>query len=173
MWGSSKDPGGEMGEWGQALTNPSMRPYWGGVQNFINQAGVNMAVGGVTGGVIGSAVGEFAAGFAEGYSAGAGSAEAATTGGTYLLRNPETGQVMRTGRTNDLARRQLEHARDPVLKNYDFETVHQTDSYAEQRGLEQMLHDSYRPPLNKINPISPSNPRSPSYMDAARTFLNF
>ena len=92
-------------------------------------------------------------------------------GGTYLLRDPETGQVMRTGRTNDLLRREAEHARDPVLKDLEFESVHRTDVYEEQRGLEQMLHDTYNPPLNKIRPISPSNPNLQGYLDAANGYL--
>lgn len=91
-------------------------------------------------------------------------------GGTYLLRDAE-GNVARTGRTNDLARRELEHARDPALKDLDFEPVHRTDVYEEQRGLEQLLHDTYNPPLNKLQPISPSNPNFQKYMDAADAFL--
>lgn len=78
---------------------------------------------------------------------------------------------MRTGRTDDLARRAAEHGRDPVLRDFEFEPVHRTDVYNEQRGLEQLLHDTYRPPLNKIRPISPTNPNLPKYQDAAKTFL--
>ena len=92
-------------------------------------------------------------------------------GGTYLLRDAE-GNVARTGRTNDLVRRELEHARDPALKDLDFEPVHRTDVYEEQRGLEQLLHDTYNPPLNKVRPISPSNPNLQKYKDAADAFLN-
>ena len=92
-------------------------------------------------------------------------------GGTYVLRDPVTGRVMRTGRTNDLARRQLEHARDPALRDYVFEPVHRTDVYAEQRGLEQLLHETHNPPLNRIRGISPTNPRLPEYRDAAQRFL--
>jgi RHS repeat-associated protein len=97
---------------------------------------------------------------------------AGTRGGTYLLRDADTGQVMRTGRTGDLLRRETEHARDPLLKDYEFEPVHRTDVYEEQRGLEQILHDQYNPPLNKINPIRPTNPNLPDYLDAARRYLN-
>ncbi|MNV67521.1 hypothetical protein D3C71_1603250 [compost metagenome] len=96
--------------------------------------------------------------------------EVGAKGGTYLLKDAE-GIVMRTGRTKDLARRELEHARDPALKDLDFSAVHRTDVRAEQRGLEQMLHDQYNPPLNAIRPISPRNPRLQTYMDAARDFL--
>jgi len=100
----------------------------------------------------------------------AGSSEGGAEGGTYALRDAE-GNVMRTGRTNNLARRELEHARDPNLKDFTFEVQQRTDVRSEQRGLEQMLHDKYSPPLNKINPISPTNPRLQEYMDAARGFL--
>lgn len=87
-----------------------------------------------------------------------------------MLRDVE-GAVVRSGRTKDLARQELEHKRDPALKDFQFEPVHRTDVRAEQRGLEQMLHDQYNPPLNAIRPISPRNPRLDSYMDSARRFL--
>ncbi len=42
-------------------------------------------------------------------------------GGTYLLRDPATGQVMRTGRTKNLERRAKEHRRsDETADLYDF-----------------------------------------------------
>jgi hypothetical protein len=34
-----------------------------------------------------------------------------------------------------------------------------------------MIHDQNKPPLDKINPISPSNPRRQGYLDAALQFL--
>jgi RHS repeat-associated protein len=91
----------------------------------------------------------------------------AARGGTYKLTDPKTGEVVRTGRTNDLARRQGEHARDPKTKGLDFEVDRRTDVYAEQRGREQMLHNQHKPPLNKVNPVSPRNPRRQDYLDAA------
>jgi hypothetical protein len=45
------------------------------------------------------------------------------------------------------------------------------DVYAEQRGLEQMLHETYNPPLNKIGGIDPKNPRLPEYREAAQQYL--
>lgn len=69
----------------------------------------------------------------------------APRGGTYLHRDPVTQQVLRTGRSKNLARREREHARDPVLNKHEFEIVDRTDVYREQRGLEQMLHDKYSP----------------------------
>jgi hypothetical protein len=85
--------------------------------------------------------------------------------------SPLSNAVMRTGRTRDLGRRGAEHGRDPNLRDVEFEPVHRIDVYNEQRGLEQMLHDKYQPPLNKIRPISPTNPKLPMYQDAAKTFL--
>jgi hypothetical protein len=55
-------------------------------------------------------------------------------GGMYVLRDPATGQVMRTGRSGDLAQRAAQHGRDPALRDLTFEPVHRTDVYAEQRG---------------------------------------
>ena len=95
---------------------------------------------------------------------------AAARGGVYTLRG-EAGNAVRSGRTNDLARREAEHFRDPVLRDSEFGVEHTTDVYAEQRGLEQMLHDLYEPPLDRIRPISASNPRYDEYMGAARDYL--
>ena len=91
-------------------------------------------------------------------------------GGTYVLKDEE-GNVVRSGRTNDFDRREKEHFRNPELWDYTFEEVHRTDDYREQRGLEHKLHETYNPPLNKIRPINPSNPRMPDYLDAADAYL--
>jgi hypothetical protein len=85
-----------------------------------------------------------------------------------MLINPDTGQVMRTGRANNLRRRQGEHSRDPVLGQYDFVVDAATNSYAAQRGREQIIHDLYNPPLNKISPISLKNPRRDCYIAAGK-----
>lgn len=92
-------------------------------------------------------------------------------GGTYILRDRETGEIVRSGRTNNLMRREIEHARSNKFRDYDFEVVHRTDIYAEQRGLEQMLHDSFKPQLNRIRPINPLNPRRSNYIKAAEEYL--
>jgi hypothetical protein len=89
-------------------------------------------------------------------------------GGTYKLVDPDTGQVMRTGRSGNLAQRQAQHARDPELSDYDFEVDRRTDIYAQQRGREQIIHDQYDPPLNKIRPIRPDNPNRQKYLDAGQ-----
>jgi hypothetical protein len=92
-------------------------------------------------------------------------------GGTYLLRDPATRDVMRTGWTGNLVQRRSQHARDSLLRDYEFEVVHRTDVYAQQRGLEQVLHDTYKPPLDRINAISPFNPKRAEYLDAAEEFM--
>ncbi|WP_206526503.1 RHS repeat-associated core domain-containing protein, partial [Mesorhizobium sp. M7A.F.Ca.CA.001.12.2.1] len=92
-------------------------------------------------------------------------------GGTYTLKN-ENGVVVRTGRTNDLTRRALEHARDPALKDFTFQRQNLTDAYKEQRGLEQIAHETYNPSLNKVSPIGNRNPNFSDYMRAAKDFLS-
>lgn len=66
----------------------------------------------------------------------------AARGGVYTLRD-EAGAVVRTGRTNDLAARQVQHANDPVLGDFQFNVEYRTDVYAEQRGLEDVLYNRY------------------------------
>jgi len=93
-------------------------------------------------------------------------------GGVYALRDPITGQVVRTGRTNSLTRRAGEHLRDPALADFEFEVIARTDVYAQQRGLEQLAHDAYTPAMNRIRPISPTNSNRATYVDAADDFLS-
>ena len=97
-------------------------------------------------------------------------AETVARGGTYRLVDPTTGEVQYVGRTNDLARREAEHWRDPIKGQLRFEVDWRTDDYAVRRGREQMLYEHYRPPLNRIRPISPRNPRLQEYLDAAWRF---
>ncbi|MEZ4103845.1 MAG: FG-GAP-like repeat-containing protein [Candidatus Paceibacterota bacterium] len=94
-------------------------------------------------------------------------------GGTYKLIDSETGKVVRTGRTNNLERREYEHARNPETRDYDFEVNRRTDDYATQRGQEQKIYDQHPEAkyenggLNKQQPISNQNPRKKEYEDAA------
>ena len=92
-------------------------------------------------------------------------------GGAYTLRDPETEEVQRSGRTNDLDRRRGEHARGKETKGLDFQVENRTNSPNARRGLEQMLHDKHQPPLDKINPIAPTNPKKGTYIEAALKFL--
>ena len=98
----------------------------------------------------------------------AGNASTTPKGGTYKLTDPETGKVMRTGRTTDLKARMGQHRRNPGTKRFDFEVDKRTNIYDQLRGREQIIHDKYNPPLNKIRPISPRNPNRQNYLDAAR-----
>jgi RHS repeat-associated protein len=133
-------------------------------------AGVPVIVASTTA-VVGG-VGNVMAGINALATTGSGSGQQGATaepkGGTYQLKDPKTGKIMRTGRTNDLSRRQAEHDRDPATKGLDFEVDRRTDAYAEQRGREQLLHEQHNPPLNKINPVSPKNAARQSYLDAAK-----
>lgn len=64
-----------------------------------------------------------------------------TPGGTYRLKDPATGQTRYVGQTNDLARRQTEHAADPRYRDLDFEVAARTDNYQVRRGLEQRAYN--------------------------------
>jgi hypothetical protein len=100
-----------------------------------------------------------------------------TRGGVYTLRDPETGDVVRTGRSNSLATRRLTLANDPALSNYEFQVEYRTDNYAEQRGLEQVLYDQYSNAqainggFNYIRAISLSNSNISQYLQAAQGYL--
>ncbi len=98
----------------------------------------------------------------------ANSASGVPKGGTYVLRDPVSGKVIRTGRTNNLNRRRLEHRRYPQTKDLQFKVDKRTNNYQQQRGREQIIHDHYNPPMNKNRPIDPRNPERQNYMDAAR-----
>ena len=93
-------------------------------------------------------------------------------GGTYKLLDRQ-GNVIRTGRTNNLDRRELEHARGSDTRGLDFEVDKRTDSYSQQRGREQIIHDQHPEArienggLNKQNPISNTNPKRQDYLDSA------
>jgi hypothetical protein len=97
-------------------------------------------------------------------------ASASAKGGTYVLQDPDTGQVMRTGRTKDHKRREQEHRQHPATEELEYRPETKTDDYSVQRGHEQLLHDIHKPPLDKIRPISPQNPRRDQYLKAAQQF---
>ena len=92
-------------------------------------------------------------------------------GGTYVLKDAK-GAVVRTGRTNNLARREAEHGRAHPDKTFAVDK--RTDSKAAQRGREQDLHDANPSAraknggLDKIQPISPNNPDRNEYLKAGR-----
>jgi RHS repeat-associated protein len=88
-------------------------------------------------------------------------------GGVYALKDRSSGAVVRTGRTNNLHKREGEHLRDTTLGQYMFTVLGRTDCKAAQRGLEQLAHMHFAPPLNKVGGIDPRNPRRQQYIDAA------
>ena len=53
-------------------------------------------------------------------------------------------------------------------KDLKFNVDKRSDNAAARRGREQMLHDKYKPPMNKIRPISPKNPNRAKYMREAK-----
>jgi len=103
--------------------------------------------------------------------AASGAAKRGTKGGTYVLRDDATGDVVKTGRSGDLALRRKQHQRNPDLTNKKFEPVHRTDDYNAQRGLEEILYNENHAPLDKIRPISPTNKKAQKYRDAAQEYL--
>ena len=89
-------------------------------------------------------------------------------GGTYVLQDRNTREVMRTGRTNDLNRSGKEHRRHSETGHLEFRVDMPTDDYNVQRGREHLIPEEYNhPPLNRIRPISPRNPRRELYIEAA------
>jgi RHS repeat-associated protein len=91
-------------------------------------------------------------------------------GGTYVLRNRDTGVPEYVGRTNDLARREREHGRNPALNDLDFDVDKETDDYDAQRGREDIIYGRARgescPLRNKNRPIAPGNPNGDRYREA-------
>ncbi|WP_176832364.1 RICIN domain-containing protein [Geodermatophilus sp. DSM 45219] len=89
-------------------------------------------------------------------------------GGVYALTTA-SGKVVRTGRTNDLARRESEHGR--MYQGLNFVPLARTNNRFAQRGLEQMVHNRYRPILNRVSPVSSKNPARHLYAAAAKRHL--
>jgi len=53
-------------------------------------------------------------------------------------------------------------------RGLEFTVDKRTDSNAAQRGREQQLYDTHNPPLNKVRPVSPSNPNAKKFEDGAK-----
>ena len=94
-----------------------------------------------------------------------------TSGGTYKLVDPDTKTMMKSGRTNNLHSRELAHARNPVFKDFEFKSVHNTDNPNELRGLEEVVYGEGKAPYDKIRPISPNNKNIETYRNAAQDYL--
>lgn len=93
----------------------------------------------------------------------------------YTLTD-EAGSVVRTGRTNDLVRREAEHLRQ-YGDDLQFNVAHRVDDYATQRGLEQFMYNqnptswAANGGLNKIRPISVNNSKIIDHEKAAASFI--
>lgn len=86
--------------------------------------------------------------------------------GTYKLVPFGTQNVVRTGRSYDLATRRATHGR--MYPDLDFLVDKYTRDYFAMRGREQIISDLYMPILNKRNPIDPRNPLRRLFMRAGR-----
>jgi RHS repeat-associated protein len=91
-------------------------------------------------------------------------------GGVYVLVDTN-GNVVKTGRTKDLAQREKQLSRDKRYRGYKFRAVFGTNDYDEQRGLEQKLYQKYRASLDRIRAIRATNPKMTTYKRAARNFM--
>jgi hypothetical protein len=107
----------------------------------------------------------------EAYENGASVVLVHNASGVYTLTDKNE-TVLRTGRTNDLARREVEHNRQ-YASEYHFNIIYETDDYATMRGLEQYLYEQHldSATLNKIKAISDSNPNKAKYIHAAEDCL--
>ncbi|MEO6549860.1 MAG: DUF6443 domain-containing protein [Ferruginibacter sp.] len=72
-----------------------------------------------------------------------------TKGGTYVLKDGEI--IVRTGRTKNLATRELQHKAGKETKDLTFQAIHHTDSHAAQRGLEHQLSKKFEKTASKAN----------------------
>ncbi len=70
---------------------------------------------------------------------GAGARQNSGAEGTYLLRQPKTRKVMKTGRSGRLAGREKDRARAVETRDLEFEVDRYTDDYSQQRGREQII----------------------------------
>jgi RHS repeat-associated protein len=98
-------------------------------------------------------------------------AKALAKGGVYVQTDPNSGEVMRGGRSKNLQTRQGQHGRDPGLKDFVFKPLFRTDNYDEQRGLEHVVDQLFRPPLNKIRALRDDHPNKVNYISCAHQYL--
>lgn len=94
----------------------------------------------------------------------------------YVLKNRKQ-NVVRTGRTKDLKKREAQH-KAKYGDKYEFESVYKTDDYKEQRGLEDKVYKQHEATantsnggLNKIGAISDKNKNKDEYIKAADDYL--
>lgn len=70
-------------------------------------------------------------------------------GGVYVLKDRK-GNVERTGRTQNLKKREAQH-KAKYGDKYEFEHVYKTDDYKEQRGLEDKVYKQHEATANASN----------------------
>jgi len=95
----------------------------------------------------------------------------------YSLYDPKTTEVVYVGRTDNIDRRLLEHAKNPFRNQLQLQDRLENMSYEEARGVEQVLILKYKTlnrgnkTYNQINGINPRNPRYGMYWDAAMNYF--
>jgi RHS repeat-associated protein len=96
-------------------------------------------------------------------------------GGIYLL--VQSGVVRYVGRTKDFAARRAAHRLDPRFEGLRFKALLHTDSYAAQRGLEEVVIQAFGGPGKLANTIAGISPRSRNaakyYRAAVRYFERY
>ena len=86
----------------------------------------------------------------------------------------DTGDVVYTGRSKDLARRDRQHDRskDPAKRGRDFVVEVRTNNRRAQRGAEEIIYTRLRQRgqsgLNRIRPVALRNPNRASILRAGR-----
>ncbi|MBT3785709.1 hypothetical protein HOF92_12090 [bacterium] len=91
-----------------------------------------------------------------------------------VLRDPVTGEIKRTGKTNNLDRRKTEHARGEDTKDLEYEVDKISNDPDARTGREQIIYDqnpqaqSKNGGLNKRRPIGPNNRRRDELMEAGK-----
>ena len=104
-----------------------------------------------------TAIGRGAAKVAKAERAAGVATKAKREGGVYALVG-ESGRVYRTGKTNNLARREVEHAKKyPGLK---YEVLYKSNSRRVRAGLEEIVENHYTPMLLKKRAMSLTNKES-------------
>jgi len=93
-------------------------------------------------------------------------------GGVYHWIDPDTGKVLRTGRSDDMGARERDYYyKDPeTYRRLKFKRAHETNDRAEQKGLEEMEFLEHNPPLNTNHPVSLRNKRRNEYFQAAAEY---
>jgi hypothetical protein len=90
----------------------------------------------------------------------------------YGLQNPATGEIQYIGRTTNPTARGYQHTMSADKGGLRFIELKSGLTYEQARGVEQLFFEKYggfNKLLNKINPISPINPKLPIYIQSAES----